>query len=340
MTRRFAFVGFRHYHIFDLLEAVKARKDTELAATCEEDEAARRRIADEKNLTVSHTDFEEMLTDVDCDVIAVGDYYGKRGQLMIRALEAGKHVIADKPICTSLRELDRIAALAGEKRLAVGCQLGMRGNGVMRTMREIVRSGQIGEIHTINFTGQHPLLYGTRPDWYFQEGRHGGTINDIFIHAASIIEWMTGRELVETTAARVWNARLKEVPSFQDGAQLLLRMDNGGGVFGDVSYLAPEGCGYAIPQYWRFLLHGTDGIIEGTAGGDSVQVVTGNSDSPKSTAAVPSEPQAYLEDFLHQVAGESSGVSLTTEEVLKASRLALLVQRAADENRRDEPIEW
>jgi len=339
MALRFAFVGFRHYHIFELLEAVKSRRDTELAATCEEDPEARKTVAADKDLKVTHDRFETMLAEVDCDVVAVGDYFGKRGRIIIRALEAGKHVIADKPICTRLDELDRIQHLAAEKGLAVGCQLGMRGDRALRAIRQLVQSGKIGEVRTVNFTGQHPLVYGTRPNWYFEPGRHGGTINDIFIHFASCLEWMTSRRIVEVTAARVWNARLKEVPHFQDGAQMLLRMDNGGGVLGDVSYLAPDRCGYKIPQYWRFLLHGESGMIEGTHGAEYITLATNDSTEPVRVPAGNAEPLAYLEDFLRQVEGRTDGVSLTTAEILKASRLALLVQRAADEKRRDEPCD-
>jgi len=339
MTTRFAFVGFRHGHIFELLKCVQARRDAAVLATCEEHEQTRSQLASEKGLEASHDDYEKMLAEVDCEVIAVGDYFAKRGRLLIRALEAGKHVIADKPICTSLDELDRIAELARSKQLVVGCQLNMRGDRAIRAIRQVIRDGKIGEVHTVSFSGQHPLVYGTRPQWYFQPGCHGGTINDIFIHAASCLEWMTGRRVVEVVAARVWNARLKEVPHFQDGAQLLLRLDNDGGVFGDVSYLAPDGCGYGIKQYWRYTIHGDKGVVEGTCGDEFVELAASDSEAPVRVASPPANPTVYLEDFINQVQGRTEGVSLTTEEVLKASRLALLVQRAADEKLRDVPCE-
>jgi predicted dehydrogenase len=64
-----------------------------------------------------------MLDEVEVDIVAVGDYYGVRGERVIAALERGKHVIADKPLCTSLAELDRIEQLAAEKGLSVFCQV-------------------------------------------------------------------------------------------------------------------------------------------------------------------------------------------------------------------------
>src|SRR5581483_4595745 len=116
--------------------------------------------------------------------------------------------------------------------------------------------------HTIHVTAQHPLLLDKRPAWYFEPGKHGGTINDIAIHATDLIPWLTGRKLVEVVAARAWNARLPQFPHFQDAAQFMLKLDNSGGVMADVSYLAPDGINYKAPQYWRVTCHGSDGLIE------------------------------------------------------------------------------
>jgi predicted dehydrogenase len=339
MKLKFAFAGFRHYHIFELVEALKDHEQAEIVATCEEDGAAREAVARDKGLEVTHESIEKMLAEVECDVVAIGDYYGKRGQIAIQALEAGKHVIADKPLCTSLEELDRIETLAGQKKLVVGCQLNMRFDGAIRTIGKLVADGRIGEVHTIAFGGQHPLMYGSgRPAWYFMPGCQGGTINDIFIHAASVLETVTGRRVVETVAARAWNARLPEVPHFQDAAQLMLRLDNGGGVLGDVSYLAPAQCGYSIDQYWRYTLHGEAGLIEATVGRDRLFLATDQSEKPEQVSSEKGRPLGYFEDFLAQIRGDGD-VSLTSQQVIRATRMALQVQRAADENRRDDKLE-
>lgn len=49
-----------------------------------------------------------MLAGVVCDAIAIGDYFTKRGRLIISALFQDKHIIGDKPVCTCLDELNEI----------------------------------------------------------------------------------------------------------------------------------------------------------------------------------------------------------------------------------------
>jgi predicted dehydrogenase len=300
-------------------------------AACEEDEATRAQLAQSGRVQITHTSYREMLDSVPCDVIAVGDYYGKRGPIIIEALRRGKHAIADKPICTSLQELDEIEQLAKAGGLVVGCQLDMRNGGAMLEVRRLVRAGEIGDVHVIVVTGQHPLLYGTRPAWYFEPGKHGGTINDIGIHAVDAIPWITGHKFVQVEAARAWNARLSQEPIFQDAGQFMATLANGCGVLCDVSYLAPDKMGYRVPQYWRMTLSGSKGVIEAIPTANQVIVYRNDAEEPEVIATGEGNRGGYLESFMRELRGEKEGVDLSSADVLAASRVALIIQQAADQ---------
>jgi predicted dehydrogenase len=263
--------------------------------------------------------------------VAVGDYYGRRGRILIDALRRGKHVLSDKPLCTSLAELDQIETLAHGQGLLVGCQLDMRDGPVTVEARRRILGGEIGEVHAISVGGQHPLLFGTRPGWYFEPGKHGGTINDIGIHALDALPWMTGLRFQEITFARAWNARLPQAPQFQDGAQFALTMSNGAGVLADVSYLGPDANGYRIPQYWRMTFWGSEGLLETDFSAGQVTLHRQRDPAPQVVQATQGVPGGYLDSFLRELRGETSGLHLSSAEVLAASRLALRVQEAADQ---------
>jgi len=318
---KIAFAGFRHAHIFDLYQRVKDHPDVELAATCEENLADS--LMPAKDMSPEFTSMEKLPGDADFDILALGDCYGKRGAQAIAALQAGKHVIADKPLCTSLDELEQIEELSKAKGLCVGLMLDVRDHGNWIALREVVRSGRIGGVQTLSFFGQHPLLWGSRPAWYFEPGMHGGTLNDIAIHAMDFIPWLTGLEIEEIVAARAWNAKATEAPHFKDCAQLMLRLSNGGGVLGDVSYLAPDACGYAIPNYWRITLHGTSGFAETSYNAHGITVADDSSKEPELIPSAPGRPGGYLQDFLNEIAGTSGPGGLTTESNLRATRQAL-----------------
>ena len=320
MKTRFAFAGFRHAHILDLHAGVSERGDTQVVACCEEDDATRANLS----VTVTHTDFTKMLGEVDCDVIAIGDYYSRRGALAIAALEAGRPVLSDKPLCTSLEEQTAIEQLAKERGLLVGLQLDCRDYASFRTLREIIVSGEIGEVCTLRIQGQHPLLPGTRPAWYFEPGKHGGTISDIGIHAFDFVPWLTGLDWQKIDAARSWNGKARVFPHFHDCAQLMATLNNGAGVLADFSYLAPDRLGYKLPHYWHVLVHGTNGLAEAHLHAEHVTVITDTSALPEIRPVREKRSHGYLDDFLRELRGEPAG--LTSTQSLRASRLALEAQ--------------
>lgn len=238
------FVGFKHRHTGAIYEEAMADPNiTVLGAWEDTDEG--KALADGLGLEFNYPTLESVLADEKVDAICLGGCYGERGGEAIAALRAGKHVYADKPVCTSLEELDEIEKLAKKKNLKVGCYLTMRFMGGMRNIREMIADGTLGEIGAINMTGQHPLQYGTRPMWYFEKGKHGGTINDIAIHGVDLARFLTGSGVKNVTGARTWNHFAKEVPEFRDCGQFMAELENGAGLTADVSYAAPAKIGRA-----------------------------------------------------------------------------------------------
>ncbi len=328
---RFAFAGLRHGHIFSLVDEVNQHPETTIVAAGEADASTRAALKNKDTLRITHSDPYQMMNEVECDVIAIGDVYGWRGPLAIRALDLGRHVIIDKPPCTRLSEWEQIVSLSAMRGMEVGCQLSLRSDPALCMARKLIADGAIGEIQTVSFMGQHPLMWGERANWYFQTGLQGGTINDLAIHGYDTVEWIAGRRLVEVLAAHTWNAKTVGCRFFQTGAQAMHKLDNQGGVLSDVSYFSPDRCGYQVPAYWRFSIHGTSGMIERQHGADGLFVATDNDASPRIVAC--DQPvHGYFEDFLACIAGRTPPGGLDTNTVLRASQLALLTQRAADEN--------
>ena len=124
-----AFIGFRHGHIVGLYNRLKDDPQCEIVAACEEDPKAAAEAKENWGVDITHSSFSDLLADTDFDILAIGDYFGIRGSRAIAGLKAGKHVIADKPLCTSPEELAEIRSLASEKKLAVGLMLDFRNHG-------------------------------------------------------------------------------------------------------------------------------------------------------------------------------------------------------------------
>ncbi|MCZ7646337.1 MAG: Gfo/Idh/MocA family oxidoreductase [Planctomycetota bacterium] len=332
MPLKFAFAGFRHGHILELLRQARAHPECEVVACSEEDPATRESLKGRVDFT--HERHARMFEAVECDVVAVGDYYAARGGLALEALRRGRHVIGDKPLCTRLEELVELGRLAKERGRAVGCQLGQPYHPNFQRLRQLVREGRLGTIHQIAFGGQHPLLYGSRPGWYFEDGKHGGTINDIAIHGIHMLPKVTGLRVARILAARQWNAFAAEAPRFMDSAQFMLELDNGAGLLGDVSYAMPASHGYTLPQYWRFTVFGSKGVAETAPTLDHVAFAEEGVKEVQRLPGLKIEA-SYLDSFLAEIRGAPDAEGNTTADVLEATRVTLLIQQAAETGARD-----
>lgn len=324
---KLAFAGFRHGHIYSLYNAALTREDIEIVGAWEADEAARRE-AEGKGVSFTHASLDDLLTSSGADAVAVGDCYGLRGQIAISALKAGKHLISDKPLCTSLDELVEIRALCEEKSLAVGIMLDLRDYENVVTAKAAIDEGLIGKINNICFEGQHPLNYGSRPAWYFEPGMQGGTVNDIAIHGVDLVRLFTGSDLETVLAARTWNFYAKEVPHFSDSAQFLIRLASGAGVMADVSYAAPSTLGYSHSAYWHFRIWGDKGMIEFNAVSSGVKAWLDGEKEPRVLSPVKVNKN-YVDRFVSSVTNPALRAEMT-RDMLDSAEQTLKIQAHAD----------
>lgn len=317
-----AFAGFRHGHVFSALEHIRTLPDIHIVSSWETDKQSAEE-AKRYEIEITHTDYDDMLQLDDIDIIIMGDYYTARGEKTIKALKSGKHVYTDKPVCTSIAELNEIERLTKEKNLCIGCILDLRCCGAVEAAREIVSSGKLGEIHNISFGGQHQLNYGNRPNWYFEKGKHGGTINDIAVHGIDLIRYVTGKGLEEILASRCWNAYAKKEPDFLDSAQFMAVLDGGAGLIADVSYSMPYPLFGKTPFNWRFTFWGDNGVMEFNASDDCVRLTLKYSEKAERISRKPAMNNPF-DDFIKEINGKPT--QLNTSEILKSSRDTLLIQ--------------
>jgi predicted dehydrogenase len=205
--------------------------------------------------------------------------------------------------------------------------LDMREKTCFLRARKFIQSGRLGKVTQIHFGGQHPLLLGSRPGWYFEAGKQGGTINDIAIHGIDMITFLTGDTIAETLAAREWQAFYTRDDNFRDAAQFMLETSSGCGVIGDVSYAAPDSQGYTNPLYWRFTIWGTAGVLDITSTKELVMAYLNSDDKGFAVEESVDPLPDCLDSFLADIAGTPA--DLNTSSVLAVSRSTLQIQQQA-----------
>lgn len=325
-----AFAGLAHSHSLDLLDIV-TRSENHTVAGIWEPNPVLRSAVENSSLYTWFASFQELLENGNADIIAVGSCFADRGMLTIKALQAGKHVIGDKPICTRTEELHEIRNQIKTKNLKLGCMLTMRYMQNVLAVRNLLQSGVMGELRTVYYGQQHPLFYGKRPAWYFEKDRYGGVINDIAIHGIDLIRFLTGQRLQSVIAARCWNAYATQEPDFADCGQFMISLNNGAGVLADVSYSIPSAVGYAFPTHWELFFE--RGIIRFFLNGSPAHVWNEGKKDPVLLEGIPPQTD-FWNDFINEIQGKPSGI-LCTEEILTSTEDTLQIQEYADRQ-----VEW
>jgi predicted dehydrogenase len=92
---------------------------------------------------------EDVLDDAEIDAVVIATPVATHFDLTMRALKAGKHVLVEKPIATTLEEVDQIGALARQKNLIPMAGHTFLYNNAVRYVKKLIDSGELGEIRYI-----------------------------------------------------------------------------------------------------------------------------------------------------------------------------------------------
>ena len=317
-----AILGAAHPHVAYALDEVAARVDLELVAVCEPDEPLRSAYLP-ADLTAPVYDTAAALLDAhEVDVALVAGVYSRRGEDTRLALEAGAHVLADKPLCTSLTELDQIAAAAERHDRYVSVVFEKRAYPPTLALRRLLADGVLGELALVASTGPHKLNQPSRPPWFLTRAGYGGIAGDLPVHDIDLVLFLTGATSGSVSAV-TGNARRQDHPEFDDHVAVLLQAGNVAATI-EANWLSPQAA--EVHGHYRMRLTGSEGTAELDWAYNTLTVATHDRPTWQEPLGEPRRPAAYFFDAL------AAGIEpeIGTAASLLATRVALLAQRSAD----------
>lgn len=212
----------RHLPEFD------SNKNVEIVAVC--DIVAER--AEEmavKYGAKAFTSYQDVINLEEIDAISVCLPNYLHAPVSIAALNAGKHVLCEKPMATSKEEAEAMVAAAKDngKKLMIGHN--QRFVASHCKAKEIIESGKLGKIYSFKTTFGHPGPEGWSVDgansWFFnKEQAFIGAMGDLGVHKADLMRYLLG-EFSEVGAFIETNA--KQNTEVDDNAVCILRTESG-----------------------------------------------------------------------------------------------------------------
>lgn len=265
-------------------------------------------------------DYNEMLKTVDADVAIVSSRLDKIPDAALAAARAGCHLICEKPLALDHETLTTLRQAVDENGVQAIAMLQMRSMPVFVAAHKLYAEGAIGEVVLAN--GRKSYKWGTRPDWYGDRKKYGGTIGWVGTHALDFINYITGCHYV-SVAAMQGNRAHPELPGCEDNCALVLGLSNGGHATISIDMCRPEAADTHGDDWVRIV--GTKGQIEANNSKGICQVI--NADGPRDIALP--EPTAMFQDFLLSLLGKGESV-VGTDVSFMLTHTALCARDAAD----------
>ena len=170
----------------------------ELAAVVDPDPEARRYV----EATPGYGVLEDALEAIACDAVLVASPPGTHHVVAKAALEAGKHVLCEKPLATNLQDAFDLVETADKAERVLMVSQNYRYNAPFRAVQRLVMEGELGKLVSIKISCRRDTRAQFAPDDFRYSMRHPYVL-DMSIHHFDLIRAATGRD-VRGICARSW----------------------------------------------------------------------------------------------------------------------------------------
>jgi predicted dehydrogenase len=204
--------------------SVERNSDTVLAGVADPDEAAARRAAGNGGAAV-FSDYRALLAAGPPDIAVISTPVHLHEEMAIAALEAGAHVLCEKPLSNSVDSCRRILEAAERRQRVLAVGFNHRYYPSVRFLKKTVDEGRIGTIDHVRVFGGHDGLSNFRADWMYKAPiSGGGAMMDVGIHMTDLTRYVMGEiaEVYGVATERIWH-----VPGSEDNALVIMKSVTG-----------------------------------------------------------------------------------------------------------------
>jgi xylose dehydrogenase (NAD/NADP) len=230
-----------------LLPPLRSSARNELTAVASRDLDRAKAYADEQKIPHAFGSYEAMLADPDVDIIYNPLPNSLHTEWTIKAAQAGKHVLCEKPLAITVEDVDAITAAAKKASVVVMEAFMYRHHPQTLRVKELVESGTIGNLQLIR--GSFTFNISNESDVRLNSSLGGGSIWDIGCYPISYARLIAGAEPVEVFGWQITGKGSGVDESFTGQ----MRFSNG--------VYAQFDCGFRTPQRTHIELVGNKGSI-------------------------------------------------------------------------------
>lgn len=216
------------------------------------------RVSTQQGVKLTYADPMELVNDPDLDIIDVCTPNMYHTPLAVAALEAGKHVICEKPLAPTVADIRKMIEARDKSGKLLMTAQHFRFAGNSRALKAEIDKGVLGDVYHARCWMLRRSNAPCRPGFYLKKNSGGGPCIDIGVHILDLTLWMMGHpEPVAVSgvtqdklahqegAFSRWGGAIPQDFDVEEFATAFVRFDNGASLVIEVSWLlhhnTPEG---------------------------------------------------------------------------------------------------
>lgn len=207
LSLRYALIGCGRIAPNHIAAALVHKDVLKITALCdiipENMEKLARMIPEERRSQIKlYTDYQVMLKEIAPELCAIATESGNHAEIALSCIDAGAHVIIEKPIALSLKDADAIIDSGKAKNRVVCACHQNRFNRSIQKVREAVENGHFGRmLHgTAHIRWNRGEEYYRQAPWRGTWKQDGGALMNQCIHNIDLLRWMMGDDITEVFA--------------------------------------------------------------------------------------------------------------------------------------------
>ena len=238
------------------MKAFRQFAESEPVAVCDLNEKTAKEVAEEFGVTEVYTDYNEMLEKSDLDMVYVATPDFAHRDPVVKSLEAGKHVLVEKPFATSIEDADAMVAAADKASTKLMVNFSNRFFPPHHQTKQAIQEGTLGEMrYAYARLSNTTMIPRKMLSW---AGQTTGAWF-LFPHSVDIVRWFFDSEATEVYAMTTEGLLKSEGLPIPDTTVALVRFENGAAACFENVWIMPESLPTPVDHYLQ--LFGTKGMV-------------------------------------------------------------------------------
>ncbi len=211
------------------LPQYKECQNVEIVAICDIIKKKAIKLAEQYNIKKIYSDYKEMIQNSGLDAVSVCTPNYLHAPMTIFAAKNKKHVLVEKPMALSVKEMKNMIAECKKNRVVLMVEQTQRFDPAHEVLKEVVDSGILGKIVTIRGKLGHsgPEFWSDDSPWFFDKKKSGGGVSvDVGIHILDLIRFVLNNGEITGVFAKIANLIKKKI-KLEDTINAVIKFKNG-----------------------------------------------------------------------------------------------------------------